>query len=103
MFGVSGETLSFTKQIMLQYSVGFLFMSLNALISMYLYSTKHTREALILNVLRGMVFTVAVILLMPVIFGNSAIWYTFAVYEAISLILAIVLVRTSERNGIIFK
>ena len=36
LFGVSGETLSFTKQIMPQYSVEFLFMSLNAVISMYL-------------------------------------------------------------------
>lgn len=103
MFGVSGETLAFTLQVMPQYAVGFLFMSLNAVISMYLYSTKRTREALILNVLRGMVFTIAIILLMPVIFGNGAIWYTFAVYEAISLILAITLVRISERKGIIFK
>jgi len=55
------------------------------------------------NVLRGIVFTSIVILLMPVIFGNEAIWYAFAVYEAISLILAIILVRISEKTGIIFK
>ena len=103
LFGVSGDTLAFTLHVMPIYSIGFIIMALNTVISMYLYSTKRTKEALTLNVLRGIVFTSIVILLMPVIFGNEAIWYAFAVYEAISLILAIILVRISEKTGIIFK
>lgn len=103
LFGVSGDTLAFTLRVMPIYSIGFIIMALNTVISMYLYSTKRTKEALTLNVLRGIVFTSIVILLMPVIFGNEAIWYAFAVYEAISLILAIILVRISEKTGIIFK
>lgn len=102
LFGVNGATLNFALEVMPKYSIGFIIMALNAVISMYLYSTKRTKEALLLNVLRGIIFTSAVILLMPVLFGDGAIWYAFAVYEAISLMLAVALVRFSERNGILF-
>ncbi|MDO4308641.1 MAG: MATE family efflux transporter [Eubacteriales bacterium] len=102
LFGVTGDTLAFTLRVMPKYSLGFVIMALNTIISMYLYSTKRTKEALTLNILRGIVFTSAVILLMPVIFGNDAIWYAFVVYETLSLILAIMLVWISERKGIVF-
>ena len=103
LFGISGDTLAFTLRVMPKYSVGFIIMALNTVISMYLYSTKRTKEALTLNVLRRIVLTSVVILLIPILFGNEAIWYAFAVYEAISLILAILLVRISEKTGVIFR
>lgn len=102
LFGISGDTLAFTLRVMPKYATGFVIMSLNMVISMYLYSTKRTKEALALNIFRGIVFASAAILLMPAIFGRESIWYAFAVYEAISLVLAIALVRLSERQGIAF-
>ncbi len=102
LFGISGDTLAFTLRVMPKYASGFVIMSLNMVISMYLYSTKRTKEALALNIFRGIVFASAAILLMPAIFGRESIWYAFAVYEAISLVLAIALVRLSERQGIAF-
>lgn len=45
----------------------------------------------------------AVILILPRLFGAEAVWLTFATYEAIVLVVAVVIVKHSERNGIVFK
>lgn len=78
-------------------------MSVNVLISAYLYSTKRTKQAVIINILRGLVINTVVILLLPRIFGANAIWFTFGIYELIIMVIAIFLLKDSEKNGIIFK
>jgi len=85
------------------YSAGFIVSALNVMISTYLYSTERSSQSTIISVLRSLVVNAAVILRLPEIFGADAIWLTFAVYEAIVLIIAVVLLRHSERNGIVFK
>ena len=103
MFGADSETLAFTIKYMPQYSWGFIFMSLNTIASAYLYSTKRTREALILNVLHSFIFNSTAIIILPMIFGNGIIWSTFGIYEIMVMIAAIILIRRSERNGIVYK
>ena len=73
------------------------------MISAYLYSTEHSFQATIISFLRSIIVNAAVILLLPRILGGNAVWFTFAVYEAIVLIIAVVLLKHSEKNGIIFK
>ena len=41
-----------------------------------------------------------VILLLPTLFGPRIIWYTFGIYEGLVLIVAWILLKRSERNGI---
>ena len=77
-------------------------MSLNTILSAYLYSTKRTGAAVTLNLLRSFVFTISVILILPALFGAELIWYTAAVYEALSLLAALLLVRATEKNGVVF-
>ncbi len=78
-------------------------MSLNVMISAYLYSTKRSKEAIIINVLRSLVVDSVVILALPVIFGSGIIWFTFGIYEALVLISAVYLLKRSERNGIVIE
>ena len=96
-------TIDYVVQVMPMYAFGFIMMALNTLISTYLYSTKRTIPAVILNVLRSFVFTTAVILVLPKIFGTSVIWSTFTIHETLSLILGIALIKISERNGIVYR
>lgn len=103
LFGLDPETLAFTVQKLPKYALNFVFMSLNTIISAYLYSTKRTGAAVVLNFLRSFVFTIAAILILPALFGAEMIWYTAAVYEGLSLLAAILLVAMTEKNGIIFK
>ena len=103
MFGADAATLACTVQYMPRYAWGFIIMSVNTLISAYLYSTKRTKQAVILNVCRSFLLDSAVIFAVPAIFGGSAVWLTMGIYEGLALVLGIVLLRTSERNGIVFR
>jgi len=103
LFGADAETLEYTLQVMPMYSVGFIVSSFNVMITSYLYSTERSTYSSIISFLRSLVVNAAVILILPRIFGADAIWITFAVYEAIVLVVAFGLLKHSERNGIEFK
>ena len=103
MFGEDTETAQFVANVMPKYSWGFILMSLNTIISAYMYSTKRTGAAVIMNILRSFGFTTLIILVLPLIFDGDIIWFTFGIYEALSLILGAMLLIVSERKGIIFK
>lgn len=103
LFGADSATSDFTAKVMPQYGWGFILMSFNTLISAYLYSTKRSKEAIIANLCRSIVFAVSVTLLLPMIFGSSVIWYTFGIFEFLSLICFVGLMLFSERNGIVYK
>ena len=103
LFGADAATLAYTVETMPIYALGFLVMAFNTMISSYLYSTKRTRQADIINILRSLIVNTAVILLLPALFGREIVWYAFAIYEAIVLIIAVALLRHSERNGIVYR
>jgi putative MATE family efflux protein len=103
LFGASGETLEFTSIHMWEYCWGFIVGSVNTMMSAYLYSTKRSGQAIALNIVRSLVMNSLIITLLPKIFGSIIVWHTFGIYEVIVLIVAIVLKKTSERNGIVYK
>jgi len=103
LFGADAETLEYTLKVMPMYSVGFIVSSFNVMITSYLYSTERSTYSSIISFLRSLVVNAAVILILPRIFGADSIWITFAVYEAIVLVVAFGLLKHSERNGIEFK
>ncbi|MCM1430733.1 MAG: hypothetical protein NC125_04885 [Muribaculaceae bacterium] len=45
----------------------------------------------------------AVILLVPAVFGADSVWLTFGIYELVVAVISVVLLKVSERNGIVFK
>lgn len=103
LFGAAPVTLEYTVRVIPMYSVGFIVMALNAMITAYLYSTERSSQSSIISFLRSIVVNSITILLLPKLFGADSVWITFAVYEAIALIIAVVLLKHSERNGIAFK
>lgn len=103
LFGADQATLEYTLNVMPLYSWGFVVMAFNVMISTYLYSTERSVQAIVINFLRSIIVSSAVILLLPQIFGADVIWLTFGIYEAVILVIAFVMLRYSERNGIVFK
>lgn len=98
LFGADEKTLLFTVQSMPLYAWGFIVMSFNTIISAYLYSTTRTKQAVIINTLRSLIVNTLVIRILPAIFGSGIIWFTFGIYEAIVLVIAVLLVRQAERR-----
>lgn len=84
-------------------SLGFLPQSINAIISTYLYSTTRTKYSMIINIFSSFVVNVIILIFIPMIFGGNSIWMCFFIYQSIILIIAIILRRLADKNGMILK
>ena len=93
LFGVDAATTEYTISVMPVNAWAFIVMSLNVLISTYLYSTLHTKKAVLLNALRALVVSPLVIFTLPYIFGGYVTWFAFGIYELISLVIAFLLLK----------
>lgn len=98
LFGADAVTSEYVLQVLPQFAVGFIAMAVNVLISSYLYSTERSAPAMCISILRSLVVNVAVIMILPYIFGEGIIWYSLLIYEAIVLVVATMLLWRSERN-----
>ncbi len=103
LFGADAVTQEYVLKVLPSFAMGFIAMALNVVISSYLYSTERPMHSTIISVLRSIILSSVVILLLPHIFGESIIWFTMLIYEAIVFGIAVVLLKHSERNGIVFK
>lgn len=103
LFGADGETISFAEIHMWEYCWGFIIGSMNTMLSAYFYSTKRSVQAIVLNIIRSIVVNSIIIMLLPVVFGKGIVWHTFGIYEIIVLIVGVILRKTSEKKGIIYK
>ncbi|MDR1363466.1 MAG: hypothetical protein LBJ35_05400, partial [Spirochaetaceae bacterium] len=86
-----------------EFSWCFLFLALNTIISSYLYSTKRTKEAVIINVCRGLIFDPVIIMALPVLLGGYIVWFTAGIAEILTLAAALALLKHSEKGGITFR
>lgn len=103
LFGAEGNIIELAIKYMPQYIWAFIIAGVNTLISAYLYSTKRSGYAIILNIIRSFVINIAIIIGLTAIFGGNIIWYTFGISESLVLIISLVLVKLSEKNGIVYK
>lgn len=107
LFGADPNIVVFAVKAMPMYAWGFVVISLNVMISAYFYSTKRSKQAIIINVLRSLVVNSVVILALPALLpnalGGNIVWFTFGIYEAIVLVVAVALLKHSERNRIVYE
>lgn len=103
LFGADLRTIDFAETHMWEYCWGFVLGSINTMTSAYFYSTKRSAQAIVLNLARSVVFNSAVIILVPMIFGSAIVWHTFGIYEALVLVLGIVLKKVSEKKGVVYR
>lgn len=101
LFGADEETIDYIVRVMPEFAWGFLVMSINVMICSYFYSTLHSVQAIIINLLRSLVFNMPIILLLPAIFGADIIWFTFGIYELASALVAVIFLIVLQKRGII--
>ncbi len=97
LFGSNGETTEYVLQIYPIFSIGFIIMAINVMITAYLYSTERSALSTGISLLRSVILNSAIIVFLPKLFGNGAIWLSMFTYEAV------ILLKYSERNGVRFK
>lgn len=103
LFGADPDAIAIVSSALPKYCLNFIFATASAIIAAYLFSTKRTQYASVLNICRSLVFNFLCINLLPLLFGNEFVWYTVAVAEGICLVIAIFLWKRSERSGIVYK
>lgn len=75
------------------FSLSFLPMALNLVVTAYLYSTKRTLQADVIAVCRGIAVKAAAIFSIPLLLGSGAIWTAPLAAEVLTLLLALLLSR----------
>lgn len=103
MFGADSNAAEIAVQAIPQYCWAFIFASLNTILSTYLYSTKRTKESVLLNILRGIIFTPFCIVGLSLLTKGAIIWYTVGIAELITFVSALIIVKHSEKNGVRFE
>ncbi|MDO5581350.1 MAG: MATE family efflux transporter [Planctomycetia bacterium] len=101
LFRADPETFQVTLRALPQFIWVFLVLSQNFMISAYLFSTKRTTEAVIMNVCRSLIFNSVLITLLPRVFGNGIIWYTFGISEFLTFLVAFYLLKRSEKKAFV--
>ena len=101
LYSIDAATMKMTMESVFKFSWGFPVQAVTVMISSYLYSTTRTKPAIIINVLRTFAVNVAVILIVPAIFGADSIWYTFGIFETIVMTVSVLLLFRYDRRGVI--
>lgn len=78
------------------FALSFVPMAYNLIYTAFLFSTKRTGMSNVIAISRGIVLKAMAIFLIPLIAGTDAIWIAPFVAEIITLIIAIVLKKTSK-------
>ncbi len=102
LFNSDNLLLQITLEALPKFSWAYIVLSLNLMISTYLYSTKRTKYAVTSVYIRSLVLTPISITLLPVLFGDSIIWFTVGIAEVIGLIITVIILKLSEKDGIVF-
>ena len=102
MFGADNAATELAITAIPKYGWSFLFGAMNTIISAYLYSTKRTKEAVIVNILRGFIFTPLCVVILSLLSGGGMIWFTVGIAEAITFVSAWAIMKHSEKGGIKF-
>lgn len=78
------------------FSLSFIPMALNLIFTAFLFSTKRTGAADVIAISRGIVVKALAIFCIPILLGSDAIWIAPFAAETITLVLAVVLSKTSR-------
>ncbi len=76
--------VQFTHDRCIIYFFGFFLAGLNILMIIYWQSTKKINQALIISLLRSVIITPTLIIILPIVFSNEAIWFCHSLSEIVT-------------------
>ena len=80
------------------YFIGFFFVGINIIMSMYLSATERTRDAFIISVSRGCVIIVPLVILLSRIWNITGVWFAFILTECIVTGIAFCMVKLKKKS-----
>ena len=78
------------------YGISFILMPFNMFSTYYFQSVAQARVSMAVSLGRGLVLSGILIFLLPVLFGNSALWFTMPVAELAVAIIATVCMKKKQ-------
>lgn len=91
------ETLiKLTYHAMIIYTISFVIASINIVNVTYYQSTENSKIANIISTSRGVLFTIAFLIILPLIIGNIGIWLSIFLGEICTLLLIMYLVHVKK-------
>ncbi len=99
-FPAHPETLGLTVEISRFVSIALLFMPFGVIGSIFFTSLQKAGNSMLLAVSRGFVFSVLGILILPNYLGSTGIWLTPVIAEAMTAVLAVILLMKWRRAEI---
>jgi len=98
LFGAHNEELIYlavkANRIM---SLSYIFVAYNIVVSTFFQSIGNGKASLVIQVLRGFVFNMILILLLPKIFGFAGVLFAFPIGEVISAIICVILMKKRQK------
>lgn len=90
--------LSLTVQAIMLYSVAYLFIGFNTFSSAFFTGLNNGKVSAAISFLRTVGFEIGAIILLPLLFGEGAIWLSAAVAELITLIISLIFFMTNRKR-----
>lgn len=78
------------------FALSFIPMALNLIFTAFMFSTKRTAQANTIAICRGIVIKAITIFCIPILFSSNAIWIAPFIAEIFTLIIAIILTKTTK-------
>lgn len=94
-----GQLLSITKQGIYLYFIAFLFNGSNILNVAYLQAIEKAKESSLLSTLRGLVFVILFIIILPRIIGVTGVWLTIPCAELSTLLIFLIFEMKNKRKS----
>jgi putative MATE family efflux protein len=97
VFNSDSELIALGYDCIKVYGINFIFAAANIVFTTYYLSTKCTRQAIVISVLRSFVANSILIFLIPALFGIGSVWTSLIIGEGIVFIVALLLHRRQGR------
>ena len=86
------EISSIAKEGLIIYFIGFFFVGINIVISMYLSARERAREAFVISILRGCIVIVPLVIVLSNILEMRGVWLSFVITEVIVMIVSLYMI-----------
>lgn len=94
VFNSDAQMISIAYECINIYGISFLFAAVNIVFTTYFLATKHTKQAMLLAVLRSFICNTLFIFLIPLVSGAAFVWTGIIAAEAVVMVIAIAAKRS---------
>jgi Na+-driven multidrug efflux pump len=96
---VTDEVMAIGPRLLRIYCLGIIFTGISIVSTYYFQSVLNRDFSMYISLSRGLVFPIALAVLLPFVFGDGAIWWATAISELITLILSLIFIYIEKKNN----